>query len=377
MDNSRRNAFTLVELLVVIAIIGVLIALLLPAVQAARESARRMQCSNHMKQIGLALHNFHDTKKGVVPSCVGWARPTSLFLLFPYIEQTAAYEALLNCSDNFARQTAPNATEWWAIPEETREGFGKISWMGCPSRRGGGATGLSDDTVVGEYQANEIPIGPRCDYAIVMSVGAVGTGDSATYPRSNGGSWINWYRPDLTTHIVQHVGPIRVAKVKGTGKNYAGTAVTEGSSGDAGHANWKPRDDFSWWADGTTNQLVFGEKQVPMSQVGKCPGLKVTGGSSSPTDLWDCGILYPGTSWRQQFAARALTTDRGPIANDRNAGGDETTDNLDSVSFGSAHPGICHFLVGDASVRAIANTADPLVVCRLGDCRDGVSVTLP
>ena len=93
-----RRGFTLVELLVVIAIIGVLIALLLPAVQQAREAARRMQCSNNLKQMGLACHNYLDTYQGYFPpgsfyhATKKWSHGFAVAML-PYLEQNALYEA--------------------------------------------------------------------------------------------------------------------------------------------------------------------------------------------------------------------------------------------------------------------------------------------
>ena len=99
MGGGNVRAFTLVELLVVIAIIGILIALLLPAVQAAREAARRMQCTNHLKQWGLGLHNHHDAHKVFPGPCKvndddSWRSVGMNFYLLPFIEQTARYEGL-------------------------------------------------------------------------------------------------------------------------------------------------------------------------------------------------------------------------------------------------------------------------------------------
>jgi prepilin-type N-terminal cleavage/methylation domain-containing protein len=114
----RRTAFTLVELLVVIAIIGVLVALLLPAVQAARESARRAQCKNNLKQIGLALLNYHDAKKhfpagyiasvdyidGATDTTPGWAWSA---LILPYLEEQSLYTQIHLDMPVEASQNAP------------------------------------------------------------------------------------------------------------------------------------------------------------------------------------------------------------------------------------------------------------------------------
>src|SRR5262245_43674937 len=112
MALRTRSGFTLVELLVVIAIIGVLVALLLPAVQTAREAARRAQCSNNLKQLGLAVTQYADTYKGAFPAgSYGCCWGTWLVGLLPYIEQKALYDqykyygAVQNQAGNAISQT--------------------------------------------------------------------------------------------------------------------------------------------------------------------------------------------------------------------------------------------------------------------------------
>jgi len=101
LTRGSRQAFTLVELLVVIAIIGVLVALLLPAVQAAREAARRMQCSNNLKQLALAVHNYHDTVKSLPSGLTGGTAATPANnawawggLILPFVEQQGLYDSI-------------------------------------------------------------------------------------------------------------------------------------------------------------------------------------------------------------------------------------------------------------------------------------------
>ena len=145
MGLSLRRAFTLVELLVVIAIIGVLVALLLPAVQAAREAARRMQCGNNIKQIALALHNYHDNIR-VLPYTSTYPlgnRHTWIEFILPYIEQSALHASINFNIDNYATTPTNNRV----LFENKRFPF-----IQCPSNPHAKLLSRKDGTNFAEWQ---------------------------------------------------------------------------------------------------------------------------------------------------------------------------------------------------------------------------------
>ncbi len=175
----HRQGFTLIELLVVLAIIGVLIALILPAVQAAREAARRMHCANNLKQIGLALHNYHDSLGAFPPGYIsrpgtdgdntgpgwGWAA-----MILPQLEQPAIFNSV-----NFGLGIED--------PSNRTARVSRIGTFACPSD----ASFRSPFTVVDDMATATTAGNPICDVAGSNYVGSFGTGDPSDIPGQDAG----------------------------------------------------------------------------------------------------------------------------------------------------------------------------------------------
>ncbi|UUO08247.1 DUF1559 domain-containing protein [Blastopirellula sp. J2-11] len=338
-----RRGFTLVELLVVIAIIGVLIALLLPAVQQAREAARRMQCTNNLKQMGLAVHNFADTQNGLPPSTIGYdftaegrvSRASFFIVILPYLEQNAAYDFIASKTNNLASPVA-NADFWNTLTSAERQSMSFSAYF-CPSRR-------SDSPVMGDGPSTnpaESIHGPRGDYAIVQ-------GRDTRH-------WAEWMMNDQEATASDQKGPIRSAR-------WAPTA-----------ASWRPRDTFARWQDGTSNQIVIGEKHIQKDDLNICS--TNAGTTAQRQEQADCSIISLG-NWGTLPSGRSFNAG---IARSPN---DPVSFNEDGVQWGSSHPGVCNFLFGDGSVRPLAVTiptgnGSSFLLSQLGNVADGNVTVLP
>jgi len=391
-------AFTLVELLVVIAIIGVLIALLLPAIQAAREAARRMACTNHLKQMGVAVHNFHDTLLGVPPGSVGshqyhGANALCLFpLLYPFIEQQNLYSYIQNRGFGGTATSNYWGARWWtndigpghamhstaAMNDEIRKQFGSVPIYQCPSRRGGGShtTPFDGPVNIDAYSSSgtrSVVYGPRGCYAFVLSHQRTPTSGDADEAGGNANYWANGAR---TGHSVEaQFGPFRVAAY----------GAMSGSNPDT--KTWKPRDSMAWWSDGTSNQILIGEKHLPGRVFEKCE-LTVAAGAASAFHLQhDCSYLTAGASIRHSAAVAARSSTNVANIGDMDNGvtmmafpadeSDATVSALAPGKFGSAHPGVVNFLIGDGAVRPFPLTTPGKILGALATVNDGNSVEIP
>ena len=314
-----RTGFTLVELLVVIAIIGILIALLLPAVQKAREAARRTQCVNQMKQMGVAWHNHTDTynafptggygqrvyvsfnngKPGALDKqAAGWA-----FQILPFLEQGNVHSGKPGGTDQQSAEFAMGTP---------------IGIYFCPSRRSAAVSPAS--------------FAPWC----------------WTYDGQNGSTLLK----------------VALAQTDYAGGTQEGTGVLartlNGTCGDTSNPVSPVRNLFSFRdvTDGTSNTLMVGEKRVNLSLMGQ----------SQPGDSYGYTSGWESNSNVTQETIRR--SDYNPLPDIIGTGDGENR-------FGSSHVGGLNVVLVDGSVRYIPYTIDLTVFSRLGNKADGQVLQLP
>jgi prepilin-type N-terminal cleavage/methylation domain-containing protein len=310
-----RRGFTLIELLVVIAIIGILIALLLPAVQKVREAANRTKCANNLKQMGLAFHNFHDSQNMLPASRIhysnkgGWAAWTVQIL--PYIEQDNLYKQWRDPTyGDLARC-------YWQQAPETQQA--QIQMYYCPSR----ISKVTLSRPVGNRNTDQDEDNSGVFHPGALTDYAASCGDRNSYP--------DGYLDDKTANGAIIEG---LATMDNTGQIVL---------------SWHSRTNFASITDGLSNTFLVGEKHVTPTKFGTAPADHAAYHAwDVPRNIGRCG----GPGFPISPNPLGMVTE-------------------DERVFGSCHPGVCQFVFGDGSVRAIQKSIPPAVLRLLVVRNDG------
>ena len=296
---KRRLAFTLVELLVVIAIIGILVGMLLPAVQMVREAARRTQCLNNMRQLGLAVQSYHDVRRRLPP-----ARGADEFLTWPvYIMPQLELSNLYDRFD-FTRTYSMQDPELVQSP---------MKIMFCATRRNGVELSVAE--------AQDAPIGATGDYA-----GNAGSSEFFNLLQD----WSKFTNPTdgiFSSGFASDNEVVNDILIKG------------------GVGRYKLQD----VRDGTSHTIFLGEKSLHADFLGHPAG-------------WGDNSTYNGD---EPFSFMRIGGPIVPITQG------STSFNGYLPSFGSFHPGVCNFSLGDGSATAIAADIDLETLRRLCSRNDG------
>jgi prepilin-type N-terminal cleavage/methylation domain-containing protein/prepilin-type processing-associated H-X9-DG protein len=326
-DAHLRRGFTLVELLVVIAIIGILVALLLPAIQAARESARRTQCSNQIRQVGLAILNYEVAKRQF-PSSIGPGPYGYIAAVLGYFEEQNLHDLI-------------DFTVRWSDPKNDQVRDKAMPFLRCPSQVAIEPTQIYDVGLGNTFQTLDTPL--RAHYYAVNGAKLDKTCPGlAPFETTSCGPQYTSRGGHATNGIIY---PLSVVQQK---------QITDGTSKTflVGECSWDFGGDVAPWYAGS---LFFGGDFDPPDKL-----------AFYMTKFGDGFWVENQAQVRYAILEESYSTTITSSAAQRS-----------DLSFGSKHPGGCHFVMADGSAHFLNNDTD-VTILRLLACRhDNESATLP